>query len=105
MKKIVALSFAALLVAGALPALAGGAADGAALYKSKCAMCHGADGKKINKATGVRDLTSAEVQKQSDGELIKITADGKGKMPAYKSKLSAEEITAVVAHIRALARK
>lgn len=105
MKKIVALSFAALLVIGAMPALAGGAADGAAVFKAKCAMCHGADGKKVNKATGVRDLTSAEVQKQSDADLVKITADGKGKMPAYKSKLSADEITAVVAHIRALAKK
>ena len=80
MKKIVALSFAALLVLGAMPALAGSAADGAAVFKAKCAMCHGADGKKV-------------------------TADGKGKMPAYKSKLSADEITAVVAHIRSLAKK
>lgn len=105
MKKIVALSFAVLLVIGAMPALAGGAADGAAVYKSKCAMCHGPDGKKVNAAMGVRDLTSAEVQKQTDADLVRITTDGKGKMPAYKTKLSAEEITAVVAHIRALAKK
>jgi|SRR5687767_14330793 len=104
MRKIVTLSFIAVLVIGAMPALAGGATDGAVIYKSKCAMCHGADGKKVNKATGVRDLTSAEVQKQTDAQLSKITTDGKGKMPAYKTKLSAEEISAVVAHIRALAK-
>ena len=104
MRKIVTLSLTAMLVLGAMPALAGGATDGAAVYKAKCAMCHGPDGKKVNKPMGVRDLTSAEVQKQTDAELTKITADGKGKMPAYKTKLSGEEISAVVAHIRALAK-
>ncbi|HEU4520910.1 MAG TPA: cytochrome c [Thermoanaerobaculia bacterium] len=104
MRKTIIVSLAALIVLAALPALAGGAPDGASIFKSKCAMCHGADGKKVNKAMNVQDLTSPAVQKKSDEELQKITADGKGKMPAYKTKLSAEEIKAVVAHIRALAK-
>lgn len=52
-----------------------------------------------------RDLRSADVQKQTDQELYKWTADGKGKMPAYKAKLTAAEINALVAHMRTMAKK
>lgn len=80
------------------------AADGAAIYKAKCASCHGADGKgqtPIGKKMNLRDLGSPEVQKQTDKELYDWTADGKGKMPAYKDKLSADEIKALVTTMRA----
>ncbi|HYR29595.1 MAG TPA: cytochrome c, partial [Thermoanaerobaculia bacterium] len=78
------------------------AADGAAIYKAKCASCHGADGKgqsPMGKKMNLRDLGSPEVQKQTDKELYDWTADGKGKMPAYKDKLSADEINALVKHM------
>ena len=81
------------------------AADGAALYKAKCASCHGVNGSgdtAMGKAMKLRDLRSPEVQKQTDADLTKVTADGKGKMPAYKGKLTDAEISAVVAHMRAL---
>jgi len=81
------------------------AADGAAVYKAKCAMCHGGDGSgmtPMGKSMKLRDLRSPEVQKLSDAELTKVTADGKGKMPAYKGKLTDAEISAVVAHMRSL---
>ena len=84
------------------------AADGAALYKAKCAMCHGADGAGqtgMGKSMKLRDLGSPEVQAQSDKELYDWTADGKGKMPAYKSKLSKEEIDALVKVMRDFAKK
>jgi cytochrome c5 len=57
-------------------------------------------GKKMN----LRDLGSPEVQKQTDKELHDWTANGKGKMPAYKDKLSADEIKALVTHIRMFAK-
>ncbi len=79
------------------------AADGAAVYKAKCASCHGPDGKgetSIGKSMKLKSLGSADVQKTSDADLTKVIADGKGKMPAYKAKLSADEIKAVVAYIR-----
>lgn len=84
------------------------AADGAAIYKAKCASCHGADGKgqsPMGKKMNLRDLGSPEVQKQTDKELYDWTAVGKGKMPGYKDKLSDEEIKALVAHMRAFAKK
>lgn len=84
------------------------AADGAAIYKAKCASCHGADGKgqsPMGKKMNLRDLGSPEVQKQTDKELYDWTAVGKGKMPGYKDKLSDEEIKALVAHMRMFAKK
>ncbi len=99
MKKSLALSllFALVLVPVAL------AEDGAALFKGKCAMCHGPDGAgqtTMGKNLKLRDLGSADVQKQTDAELTKITSDGKGKMPAYKAKMTAAEIDAVVKFLR-----
>ena len=35
--------------------------------------------------------------------LVRLTAEGEGKMPAYAKKLAAEEIDALVAYIRELA--
>lgn len=91
----------ALLVA-ATPMLA---SDGAAIFKAKCVMCHGADGAgqtPMGKNLKLRSLGSAEVQKQTDAELVKWISDGKGKMPAYKEKLTPADINAVVAFIRTL---
>jgi cytochrome c6 len=85
----------------AVPARAQG--EGAAVYKTKCAVCHGADGKgdtAVGKSMKLRDLGSADVQKQTDEQLIDITTNGKGKMPAYKGKLTDAQIKDVVAYIR-----
>jgi cytochrome c6 len=102
MKRIVlALAILAMLLAP----LAAFAADGAAVYKAKCASCHGPDGKgetAIGKSMKLRSLASADVQKTTDADLTKIISDGKGKMPAYKGKLSADEIKALVTYIRTL---
>lgn len=79
------------------------AADGTALYKAKCAMCHGADGTgntPVGKTMKVKSLASDEVQKQSDADLEKTINSGKGKMPSFAGKLSADELKAVVTYIR-----
>ena len=94
----------ALLITTAMPLAA--AADNAAVYKAKCAACHGADGAgqtPMGKKMNLRDLRSPEVQKQSNVELLKIVTDGKGKMPAYKTKLSADELKGLVEYLRELA--
>lgn len=93
----------ALLLTAAMPLAA--AADNAAVYKAKCASCHGADGAgqtPIGKKMNLRDLRAPEVQKQTDADLTKIIADGKNKMPAYKTKLTAAEIKGLIDYMRAL---
>jgi cytochrome c6 len=84
------------------------AQDGAATFKSKCTMCHGPDGAgktAMGQKLNIRDLHSAEVQKQSDAELAQIVTKGKNKMPAYEGKLTKEQIEQVVAYIRELGKK
>lgn len=93
---------AAALIFAAVPAHA---QSGGALFKAKCAPCHGPDGKgdtSMGKMLKVRDLSSADVQKQTNAELTTIVEDGKGKMPGYKGKLSSGEIKELVSYIRSL---
>jgi mono/diheme cytochrome c family protein len=82
-------------------------AEAAATYKTKCAMCHGADGKgetPVGKKMGARDFASPEVQKETDDELTAIIAKGKNKMPAYEKSLKDTDIKEMVAFIRQLAK-
>lgn len=81
--------------------------QGAALYKSKCAMCHGAEGSgntPIGKAMKLPDLRSSEVQKQSNAQLAAVISKGKGKMPASNG-LSEAQINQLVAFVRNLAKR
>lgn len=101
---------ATLLAIGLVPMTAhaqGTPADGAALFKAKCAMCHGADGlgkTPMGQKLNIRDLHSTEVQKQSDPELSQTIAQGKGKMPAFKT-LSADQVKQLVAYVREVGKK
>ena len=83
--------------------------DAASLFKAKCAVCHGADGSgntAMGKQMQAPDLRSEEVQKQTDAQLIDATTNGKGKkMPAYKGKLTDDQIKQLVAYIRELGKK
>jgi cytochrome c5 len=98
--------FAAIAAALALAAPAiGHAADGAEVWKSKCANCHGEDGSgktKMGEKLGIQPMSSAAFQGKSDADLEKATAEGiaEKKMPAYKDKLSPDELKAVVKHMR-----
>ena len=96
---------AAAFLLTALAAAPAMAQDGGALYKTKCAMCHGADGTgntPVGKSMKVRSFKSDEDVKASDATLIKDTKDGVGKMPAYAGKLTDAQIQDVVAYIRTL---
>jgi len=81
------------------------AQDAGDLYKTKCASCHGADGKgdtPVGKKIGVRDFHSPEVTKESDQELFEISKNGKNKMPKYDGKLTDDQIKSLVKYIRSL---
>lgn len=80
----------------------------AALYKSKCAGCHGPDGAgqtPAGKAVKAGDFHDADVQKMSDADLTNIIGMGKNKMPAYATKMKPEEIKGLVAYVRELGGK
>lgn len=81
--------------------------DGAALYKTKCAPCHGEDGAsqtsagKIMKAS---DLRSADVQKLSDEDIFGVITKGKNKMPPSRG-ITFGQAKAIRGHVRMLAKK
>jgi len=86
---------------------AGGSNDGAAIYQSACARCHGGDGvpnRAMVTRTGVRPLNSERVMKLSDEEIrTQILRGSMSKtMPSFQGALSDEQISAVVGHIRTL---
>lgn len=78
---------------------------GETLFKSKCAVCHGADGKgevPMGKKLGARNLGSPEVQAQSDAQLSAVLTKGQNKMPAYGEKLTGDQINDLIKYIRSL---
>ena len=109
-RKLIRLTVTVLALATAL--LVGSPAraqdDAAALYKSKCAACHGADGTgntAVGKSMKIRDFHSPDVQKQTDAELTTMITDGKGAMPSYKGKLTDAQIKELVGYIRTMGKK
>jgi cytochrome c553 len=93
---------------------AAAAADAPANWGTLCASCHGKDGAghtKAGKKLEVKDLTSAEYQKSfSDTDAfnsLKVgfkTPDGTEKMKSFAEKLSDDDIKALVAYVRAMAK-
>ena len=80
-------------------------APGADTYKAKCAMCHGADGlaaTPMAKSMKILSFKDPSMVKAPDAQLIASTTNGKGKMPAYKGKLTDAQIKDVVAYVRTL---
>ena len=77
---------------------ASGGLDGAALYGDSCAGCHGGDG---SGGIGPR-LGGGRVKQQfpNPDEQIAVVSDGRGGMPAFATRLSAEEIRAIVEYTR-----
>jgi len=109
MKRKVALAVMGLLVgAGWAPtAFAADASAGKALFEKSCAGCHGADGKGnpgMAKVLGEKGLNIAtkDTAQKSDEQLLKVIAEGSGKMPA--SKLSNDEQKQALGYARSLAK-
>lgn len=100
MRWLKSIALLSLVLALALPPMAA-AQSAADTYKAKCAMCHGADGAGKS-AMGTKDLGSADIQKMSDADLTAAITSGKGKMPAYKGKLTDPQIKDMISYIRTL---
>lgn len=101
-----ALVTLALALAAVTPVHAAG--DGGTLFKSKCAVCHGPNGKgdtPAAKAMAAPDLTAPATQKKTDAQLIETTTKGKAKMPAYEKTLTKAQITDAIAYIRELGKQ
>ena len=105
MRTMFRASLVVLAIAFAMTVTAFAADATADVYKSKCATCHGADGKgdtPAGKNMKVKDLASEDVQKQSDADLAGVIEKGKKPMPAYEGKLTKDQIDGLVKWVRTL---
>jgi cytochrome c553 len=86
-----------------IPNLSWAADDGATLYKTKCAACHGADaaGKPAAK---IPSLIGDEAKKASDADLAKDVTE-KPKHAAIAKSLTPDQVKMVVSYIRDLQKK
>ena len=101
---LVVLTF---VVASSLIGQQAAKSPGASIFRSKCVLCHGADGSgktALGKQLQAADLRSKDVQKHSDAELHKIIHDGQANMPAFTDQLSDTEIDQVLKHVRAFGK-
>lgn len=82
------------------------ASEGKSLYDAKCAICHAEDGTGNPAMKGMAggDLSKLNVadSKLSDADMFTVIRDGRNKMPAYKGKITDEQIKSVVTYIRTL---
>jgi mono/diheme cytochrome c family protein len=53
----------------------------------------------------MRDLRSPDVQKRTDADLTDLITNGLATMPAFKNKLTKNQIQQQVAYIRQIAKK
>lgn len=94
-------SFAASLSADGLP--------GQAIFQAKCKTCHGekGEGKEAIAKMYKVDVSALALNstKSSDEALKTMVQNGKGKMPAFKEKLSEDEINQVLAYVKSLSQK
>jgi mono/diheme cytochrome c family protein len=96
---------AIILLAAFIAGPAFAQAPGADTYKAKCGTCHGADGlaaTPVGKSMKVLSFKDPAMVKASDAQFIASTENGKGKMPAYKGKLTDAQISDVIKYIRTL---
>jgi mono/diheme cytochrome c family protein len=107
-KLVILIAMIAVALFLVLPNLSWAADDGATIYKTKCAMCHGADlaGKPAAK---IPSLISDESKKTSDADLTDMIANGgkdKKASHAFATKgVTPDQVKMVVAYIREAQKK
>ena len=81
--------------------------DAATIYARSCAGCHGNDGRSDTmrgRMMRARNIADAEWQRGISDETMAVSIrDGRGRMPGFGRRLSPEQITALVRHVRSLA--
>lgn len=111
-KVAVAIGLVSLVALSAGPAalLAQQPADPGQLYARNCASCHGATGTPnpamVRSLGAIPNFADARVMGLlADSVLLNAVTAGKGRnMPAYRARLSPEQIRALVTYLRTLSR-
>lgn len=78
-----------------------GAAEGKAVFASKCAACHGAGGEGKESIAKMMKVEMKPLGPQSEAEIKEAVTKGKGKMHAV-SGLSEKQVDDVAAYVKTL---
>jgi cytochrome c553 len=102
--KMTKLAMLILTIAVALfiliPSLSWAADDGATLYKTKCAACHGVDGAG-KPAAKIPSVVSDDAKKMPDGDMTKAVTE-KPKHAGVAKSLTPDQVKMVIGYIRSL---
>jgi len=103
---VVALALGAAATAQAQQAQA--APDAAALWARNCASCHGTAGvpnpAMVRSMGAIPDFSDAHtVAGLADSTMVNVITNGKGRtMPAYRTRLTPEQVRALVTYVKSL---
>jgi mono/diheme cytochrome c family protein len=92
-----------------LPKFTGG--DLQKYWTDACARCHGVNGNGRDNSgkplpdAGFDFTDSRKANKKKDSDWVKITMEGKDKMPAFKDKMAPEDAQKMIAIMRKFAAK
>jgi cytochrome c6 len=95
----------AAMVSFAMPAHAGDAVAGSKVFAANCAACHAGGRNAVNPAKTLQKADLDKYGMYSDAAIITQVTKGKGAMPAFGGKLSADQIENVAAYVLAQADK
>ena len=106
---LAAASLSAADPAKDLPKFQGG--DLNKYWTDACARCHGANGSGRDNSgkplpdNGFDFTDSRKANKKKDSDWIKVTMDGKDKMPAFKDKMTQADVEKMIPIMRKFAAK
>jgi cbb3-type cytochrome c oxidase subunit III len=81
-----------------------------ALFKEKCARCHGEDGRGqtvIGQMVGAPNFTDENWwnEEKNERRFVRSITEGKGEMPAFGKKLTRPDIKALAAYVKSFRKK
>jgi len=81
------------------PALAADTTDGAKVFSTNCAACHQNGGNIVRRGKNLKQKALKRYGMDSLDAIVYLIENGKNAMPAYKNRLSAQEINDVAAYV------
>jgi cytochrome c6 len=106
LKKLMAMLLtviAAIVFVGQSPAHAADAAAGKQIFSANCAACHAGGRNAVNPTKTLQKADLEQYAMYDAGAIITQVTNGKGAMPAFSTKLTAEQIENVTAYVLAQA--
>jgi cytochrome c6 len=85
------------------PAYAADAAAGSKIFNANCTACHAGGRNAVNPAKTLKKADLEKYEMYSEAAIITQVTNGKAAMPAFKTKLNADQIADVAAYVLAQA--